>query len=521
MVVQQPSNSATMRVGIVVALSGGQDSMVLLDGLMQSVMCDSAEYARSKSQALQIVCVHVHHGLQSEADAWVDFTQAQVAHYAQQLVVNVSQHTIDYQAIHLHLNLHLADSSVDAAKSTQTVQSNIEARARDGRYRALMQVAQQLHQSGCVKVDILTGHHQLDQVETVLLQLLRGAGVRGLQGMSDAMPIARLFPQLAQQCDYSASQREHIALVRPLLLIHKTMIETYALARSLAWIEDPSNQHVHFRRNAIRQQLLPLLEQIAPGAVQAIAHSQQHIQSWVKWSSQSLMDTMQQLTVRPNWANWCEGVWHCTIDRMRLLALSPELAQEVLREAIHQAGYGFPSVHQMRHLWQQIHQHTSQDWQVALSSGITMIGNLRQVHLVTTAWLKRQSIQDTDINQYTELPVSLTLQAGTQLHIIQVTEGVWQLQCILPEDWPTMQVKFARLCDVTMLGKSLKKAFQQQALPAWLRQWLPVIVIDETVVWHPCLTQFLLKNKNFLFIKEKKAFLSACSLQFIANEKKA
>jgi tRNA(Ile)-lysidine synthase len=102
-------------------------------------------------------------------------------------------------------------------------------------------------------------HHQNDQAETVLLQLLRGAGVAGLSGM----PNSRVL----------SSKEGEITLWRPLLNQSKKELEAYAKEHKLKWIEDPSNRDMKYRRNAIRKTIIPTLEKIQPEAMINLARS--------------------------------------------------------------------------------------------------------------------------------------------------------------------------------------------------------------------------------------------------------
>jgi len=206
---------------IAVALSGGLDSVVLLDTVCK---------AQAKNSLTHIYAFHIHHGLQKQADDWLIFCEKLAKKYK----------------IHFDFRLlHLTGSQE---------QGNIEARARAGRYEALADL--------CVEYgieDLLLAHHQNDQAETVLLQLLRGAGVAG----AAAMPSSR-------QLD---SKQGKITLWRPLLDQSKKELEVYAKEHKLKWIEDLSNQDSKYRRNAIRKTIIPALEKIQPEAIANLARS--------------------------------------------------------------------------------------------------------------------------------------------------------------------------------------------------------------------------------------------------------
>jgi tRNA(Ile)-lysidine synthase len=207
---------------IAVALSGGLDSVVLLD-----TVCKASS---TNKPPPEIWAFHIHHGLQKPADDWFVFCEK----LAQKYKIH-----FDFRLLHL---------------GTNGAQGNIEARARTARYEALEQLCEEHDVQ-----DLLLAHHQNDQAETVLLQLLRGAGAAGLAGMSELRELK--------------SGDSPIFLWRPLIHQSKAELEVYAKIHKLKWIEDPSNQNTQYRRNAIRKFIIPKLEKIQPDAVANLARS--------------------------------------------------------------------------------------------------------------------------------------------------------------------------------------------------------------------------------------------------------
>lgn len=198
---------------VVLALSGGLDSMVLLDALVP--FC--------RQHQVRLRAVHVHHGLSAWADDWQQHCQQQ----CQQRQVPLRVHTV---------SLH------------RQPRQSLEAMAREARYQAL---AQEL-QTGDV---LVTGHHLDDQAETFLLAARRGAGIEGLS----AMPVARPF---------AGGQ-----LLRPLLALSRQQLRHEAEQRQLCWVEDDSNRNTDFDRNFLRHQVLPILEQRFAGFAKGLARS--------------------------------------------------------------------------------------------------------------------------------------------------------------------------------------------------------------------------------------------------------
>jgi len=196
-----------------VALSGGRDSSVLLHALAG---------LRNRSH-WQLRAVHINHGLQSRADAW--------ARHCQQFCAELD----------VPLDVRQVVTPRDAGRG-------IEAAARDARYAALRAEIQP-------REWLLTAHHADDQLETVLLHLLRGSGVTGLAGIP------------------SASDFAEGRLCRPLLGVPSSSIEVYARTHSLGWIDDPMNADIALDRNFLRAQVIPALRQRWPVAARAAGRS--------------------------------------------------------------------------------------------------------------------------------------------------------------------------------------------------------------------------------------------------------
>ena len=211
---------------LAIACSGGLDSMVLLHL--------GSSYARAHGVALHVL--HVHHGLSHNADAWLDHVEAASA----------------------TIGARFAARRVDV-KSGGT---GTEAAARKVRYGALGAMC---GEHG-VKL-MLTAHHLDDQAETVLLQLLRGAGTAGMSGMDAANAAPDLLGNAA------------LVMARPLLQHSRQELEQYAAEHAISWVEDESNADPHFARNALRHQVMPALAAAFPGFQQRFARSAAHAQS--------------------------------------------------------------------------------------------------------------------------------------------------------------------------------------------------------------------------------------------------
>jgi tRNA(Ile)-lysidine synthase len=202
--------------GYLVAFSGGMDSHVLLDALVSI----------QSSLAAPIRAIHTDHGLQPQSANWTVHCRAICDTYGLSLT---------------ECQLHLSPVSGES----------LEAVAREARYRAI--VAEM--KPGEL---LLTAHHQDDQAETLLLQLLRGAGLSGLA----SMPAWNEFAQ-----GYHA---------RPLLSYSRKELEAYAHQKRLQWIEDGSNQDTAFDRNYLRHEVMPLLRNRWPAMPKTLSRSARH-----------------------------------------------------------------------------------------------------------------------------------------------------------------------------------------------------------------------------------------------------
>lgn len=173
----------------------------------------------------RVQAIHVHHGLSPNADAWAAFCQQFC------------------EALGIPLRLERVRVLPSGAGT--------EAAAREARYGAYERLGPAV---------LCLAHHRQDQVETLLFNLCRGAGVHGLSAMA------------------MERQRRSLKLLRPLLNKDRSELHAYALAHGLAWIEDESNQDLRFSRNYLRHQVLPALRRQFPQAEASAAKAAMHLQ---------------------------------------------------------------------------------------------------------------------------------------------------------------------------------------------------------------------------------------------------
>lgn len=254
------------------AFSGGLDSTVLVHLLA------------GQQPKLPLRLIHINHQLQADAVQW--------AAHCQQF------------ADFLDLHLTILNISVDLQAGL-----GLEAAARQARYNAIAE-----HIDG--NAVLLTGQHLQDQAETVMLQLMRGAGNRGLSAMA------------------FQSNWQNMTIVRPILNIDRPTLLAYAQQHQLKYLDDPSNNDIKIQRNYLRHQIWPLLKNRWPALNQTLSRSAAHLSE-----SQILLDELAANDLQIIEANIPAG----TINCQRLLALSPPRQRNVLRFFLHKLMLPLPS----------------------------------------------------------------------------------------------------------------------------------------------------------------------------------
>lgn len=233
---------------MVVAVSGGGDSVALLRALVALTQRGTHDLAISVG--------HVHHHLRgAESDVDADFVES--------------------LADELDLPFMRADVDVDAGAG-----GNVEAKARKLRYEALATMAE-VFKAGYV----VTAHHGDDQLETLLMRLLRGTSVEGLRGIA----WRRELPMPAQRTQLSAgvstarafAERENntatVHLIRPMLAANRRQVHGYLHALGQTWREDRTNHDVSRVRARLRHDVLPILEDVKPDAAQRAVVLADHV----------------------------------------------------------------------------------------------------------------------------------------------------------------------------------------------------------------------------------------------------
>lgn len=262
---------------VCVGFSGGCDSTLLLH-LIARV-----------HEKTRLSAIHVQHGLSPRAPEWAEFCRR----------------TCEKLAIPLQI----------VEVSVQVNGQGLEAAARAERYRVFAQVAAEA---------IALAQHRGDQAETVLFNLLRGAGVAGLA----AMPAERLLGSLR--------------LIRPLLAVSRQTIESVAGALGLCWVEDESNGNPAYTRNDLRHRVLPALKCGFPAAEETLAQAAMHCAE-----ANGLLDELAAL----DWQRWAV---EDTLPVQAFVCLSPARGKNLLRYRLRLLGWQAPAAARLNEFVRQL-----------------------------------------------------------------------------------------------------------------------------------------------------------------------
>lgn len=436
-----------------IAFSGGIDSAVLLHAAVAGLGPD------------RCLAAHINHGLHADADAW----QIRCAAAADALGVSFISRRVRVQ---------------------RAPASSLEASAREARYSALATLYREYDVAALV-----LGQHADDQAETVLLQLLRGAGLPGLAAMG------------AQVADPYGMTR-----VRPLLGCTRAQIEAYASQHGLSWIEDPSNQDPRYVRNALRQQVTPLLEQHFAGYREALARVARHAAD-----AQILLDDLARQDLALVGATdlpepeASTGVAQApgdptepaaamqasdpdtpchAISRAAFLRLSAARAANLLRYWMRLLDLPAAPSARLEAALQQI-----RSARVGTALRVDHAGHALRVYRGQIRWEPSEPVVDQeDLPE----PVSLLWDGQATWHL-----PAWRGTLVfgpappgaidaIPADWLQGKTLTARVRvggERMRTGpagrlRKLKNLFQEHAIPAWRRQ-LPLLLLGDNLLWVP------------------------------------
>ncbi len=394
-----------------IAYSGGLDSHVLLHAFAQ---LRSQLLLKNSNGVIELRAIHIHHGLQPQADEWVTHCQ-NVCHSL----------NIPCDVKYVHIPLAPRDS--------------LEAQARQARYDAL-------EESLAPGEVMLTAQHADDQAETVLLQMLRGAGTAGLAAMP---PLSRLGKGW---------------LGRPLLAYTRADLHGYAQHAQLSWIEDSSNANPRFARNFLRQEILPRLSQRWPSVSHTLGRVARH-----QAEASELMDILAQQDLQT-----CQGSQPDQLSLPPFAKLTSPRQRNVLRYWLKQLGLPLPSTAllqeiQMELLLAKEDRQPLVQWQGGevrryQNHGFAM-PNLPAPPKGTLTWKIPESFQ---------LPLGkLIAKEGPGLILPSGTE---------------LQIRFRQggeKCRWQGHLREVKNLLQAAPLPPWLRDFIPLIYFENELIAIP------------------------------------
>ena len=391
---------------VYIAYSGGVDSHVLLH------LCALIKPLKDK-----ITAVYVHHGLQAEAESWAKHCEKTAGGLG-----------LNFLVLRVNAFAMSGESPEEAA--------------RNARYTALKSLM------GCDDI-LLLAQHREDQLETVLLQLFRGSGLRGLSGMPESMAFGQGV------------------MLRPLLNVSKQAINGYAQSHQLSWVEDPSNQSNDYDRNFLRNVVVPLLKQRWPAIDKTVARSAKHCadaEVLVSEVADELFSTV-----------FNEADKTLRIDR--LLEHHGHQQQLVIRHWFQSLGLKMPAQAFVGRILGQVVAASENSNPVLSGQGYCVRRYRDKLYCVKQA--AQESRQDF---------VWPAGQSSIKIANDQVLSCVPSSAGILREQWQSakVEVRFRRGGEkISLPGRtghhSLKNLFQEAGIPPWEREGVPLIYLNDTL----------------------------------------
>ena len=387
------SFSSTIWIG----LSGGMDSMVLLDVLSQhqNIHC-------------RLKAIHVNHGLSKNALHWQTFCKQQCV-----------QRNIPFYTKNLNLNLT----------------RNIEAQAREARYQVFLKVATP---GDC----LVLAHHLDDQIETMMLNLLRGTGITGLA----AMP---------QRRDW-----KRITILRPFLKLSREILSLYAAEHQLKWIEDESNLNLDYSRNYLRQLVLPMIEKHWPYYRQSVLHTIEACQDMHDYVEQSAMNRLPEVSLSSH-----------QLSIQKLEGLSEKDIMLILRMWFSEHEIAIPNRQVLKQIIQQMIFRRRRDSQPKFELGCYTLEIYRET-LFLSSTLDFMPEKHID---WSNFPEKLVIENIGTLSVESSVTGVFI------EKADKISIGFRQGGEKILYKghhRSLKKLFQQLGIPVFQRNKIPLLYVN-------------------------------------------
>ena len=394
---------------ITLGLSGGMDSVVLLDLLARL----------APSFPFQLSAIHVNHQISPRAQDWAEVCRRLCA-------------------------AHDIPLRIQAIRIEDTPQLGLEAAARQARYGAYAQLNTDF---------IALAHHRDDQAETLLLQLLRGAGAKGLA----AMPVLRV----------TAGQPPYI---RPMLDIDRSDIEAWARQHGLQWVEDESNQDIHFNRNFLRHTVLPHLSERFPAWRATFSRSAHNLAE-----AADLLDQLATLDAT-------DCIQGQRLNCAKLVALAPARARNLLRYFLALNHIPMPSQARLGTMLEQLIEASADsqpcihhaNWELHRYQGWIHLASRTNPLKSTLNWCWQGE------------PQLILKEIGGILNFSGMTgQGLDRAKL---DQAASVTIRLRQggehfRPDCRRPRRSLKNLLQEYAIPPWQRDHLPLLFCGDTLVW--------------------------------------
>lgn len=316
----------------------------------------------------------------------------------------------------------------------------LESAARQARYKAF-------DARMPAQTSLWLAHHLDDQLETLMLRLLRGSGLTGLAAMS------------------ANRAQAHYQLIRPLLDLSREQLHQYAQAHQLSWIEDDSNENDAYDRNFLRNQVMPLLESRWPGYRQTLARSRQHL-AYAAERERTL---------------WREAVsMRCNADgSLRLSGLAHWQAEDIdslLYAWLQQWGLQAPSSQRLEHIRREvIAARSDAKPQVQLDGG--SVRRFQQALYWVPAPPAIGQPPEIVLEQWQSWPGIGALQ------LLQSTEGSGRVRSVLPNlNWRLRAGGEHFWAESRSKGRDLKRWLAEARVPPWQRERLPLLFSGDDLI---------------------------------------
>lgn len=395
---------------LIIALSGGIDSVVLLDALVRY----------SEPMKFTLSAVHVNHGISENAADWSEFCSHLCR--AKNIPISVTQ-----------------------LKVMRAPGQSLEAAARDARYQIFDHLT-----ADCV----VLAQHKDDQAETLFLQLLRGAGVKGLA----AMPVIR------KQASENAPK-----ILRPLLQVSRRQIEGYATQNQLSWIEDESNENTRFNRNFLRHEIFPQLEKRYPSYKTTFSRTSRHLAE-----ASGLLDELAMLDTKD-----CSEAEKLLVGR--LSQLSVPRARNLLRFTFSQYGITLPSTAKLENILHQLSSSSSDtkiqipldNLEIRCYKGVINIipKKVASHDKLLYTWQGEKQLALNGLNG----SIYFEQTKDTGINLQKLTQHPVTIRLRLGGEHFRPHNKRPR--------RSLKNMLQEAAIPPWERGTLPLLFSGDQLVW--------------------------------------